>query len=123
MQESTTFWFEGLHTDLLDAALGKREVGLCDIILCEVIQGFRNEREAAAARAALLAFPIFSAVGIDNALKSAENYRNLRRQGITVRKTIDCLIATFVIENGFTLLSSDRDYEPFATYLGLAAAL
>ena len=57
--------------------------------------------------------------GGDIATKNAENFRNLRRQGITVRKTIDCLIATFVIERGFSLLHSDRDFDPFEMYLGL----
>ena len=57
--------------------------------------------------------------GVDIAIKSAENYRFLRRKGITVRKTIDCLIATFVIEHDFWLLHSDRDFEPFEQYLGL----
>ena len=57
--------------------------------------------------------------GVEIAVKSAENFRFLRRQGITIRKTIDCLIATFVLERGFSLLYSDRDFDPFATYLRL----
>lgn len=107
------------QTDLLDAALGHRAIGLGDIILCEVLQGFRGQRDFETAREALLNFEIYTVGGIEIAVKSAENYRLLRSQGITVRKTIDCLIATFVIERGFSLLHSDRDFDPFETYLRL----
>ena len=107
------------QTDTLDAAMGIREIGLGDIILCEVLQGFRSAHDFNEARAALLRFPVFPLVDTDLAIKSAENYRALRRRGITVRKTIDCLIATFVIEQKHTLLHSDGDFDPFAQYLGL----
>lgn len=107
------------QTDLLDAALGQREIGLGDIILAEVLQGFRRQKDFEAARDALLRFPIFTMGGVEVALKSAENFRYLRSQGITVRKTVDCLIATFVIENDFSLLHSDRDFDPFEKHLGL----
>ncbi len=107
------------QTDLLDAALGQWVIGLGDITLCEVLQGYRNQREFETARRTLLQFPIFTIGGVEIAVKSAENFCFLRRQGITVRKTIDCLIATFVIENGFSLLHSDRDFDPFETHLGL----
>jgi predicted nucleic acid-binding protein len=107
------------QADRLHTALGRRAIGLGDIILCEVLQGYRSQRDFEAARQALLQFPIYTIGGRDIALKSAENYRSLRRQGITVRKTVDCLIATFVIENGFSLLHSDRDYNAFEAHLGL----
>jgi hypothetical protein len=107
------------QTDILDAALGQQNIGLGDIILCEVLQGYRRQRDFDAARQSLLQFPIHLMGGTEIAIKSAENFRILRRQGITVRKTIDCLIATFVIEHGFSLLHSDRDFEPFETHLGL----
>lgn len=107
------------QTDILDAALGQQNIGLGDIILCEVLQGYRSQRDFEAARQALLQFPIHLMGGTEIAIKSAENFRRLRQQGITVRKTIDCLIATFVIEQGFSLLHSDRDFEPFETHLGL----
>jgi len=107
------------QTDLLDTALGKREIGLGDIILCEVLQGYRNERDFETAREALLRFPIFAIGGTEIAIKSAENFRVLRRQGITIRKTMDCLIATFVIERGFSLLHSDHVFDAFETHLGL----
>jgi len=104
---------------LLDAALGQQEIGLGDIILAEVLQGFRSQRDFERARDALLRFPIFTIGGVDIALKSAVNFRLLRRHGVTVRKTVDCLIATFVIENGFSLLHSDRDFDAFEVHLGL----
>jgi predicted nucleic acid-binding protein len=110
------------QTDLLHAALGVQAIALGDIILCEVLQGYRPQRDFDAARQALLQFPVYSLGGTEIALKSAENYRALRHQGITVRKTIDCLIATFVIQRGFTLLHSDRDFDPFEMHLRLRVA-
>jgi len=107
------------ETEILDAALGTRAIGLGDIILCEVLQGYRAQQDFEAARRALLQFPVYVVGGTEMAIKSAENFRFLRRQGITVRKTIDCLIATFVIERGFSLLHSDRDFDPFEAHLGL----
>jgi predicted nucleic acid-binding protein len=110
------------QTDLLDAALAHQEIGLGDIILTEVLQGFSREQDFVIARDALLRFPVFTIGGLEIALKSAENFRWLRRRGITVRKTVDCLIATFVIENGFSLLHSDRDFDAFETHLSLDVA-
>lgn len=107
------------QTDLLHAALGQRAIGLTDITLCEVLQGYRNQQDFEAAKDALLQFEIYAIGGIETAIKSAQAYRALRRRGITVRKTIDCLIATFVTESGFSLLHSDRDFDPFELYLGL----
>jgi predicted nucleic acid-binding protein len=115
-------YFGGLVTpqnDLLHAALGRRTIGLGDIILYEVLQGFRCQQDFEAGRQALLQFPVYTVGGTDIALQSAETYRTLRRQGITVRKTIDCVIATFVLENDFSLLHNDRDFDPFELHLGL----
>jgi len=110
------------QTDLLQTALGWQAIALGDIILYEVLQGYRRQHDFYAARQALLLFPVYTVGGTEIALKSAENYRALRHQGITVRKTIDCLLATFVIERGFTLLHSDRDFDPFEIHLGLRVA-
>jgi predicted nucleic acid-binding protein len=107
------------QTEVLDAALGTQILGLGDIILCEVLQGYRHQRDFETARRALLQFPVYTIGGTEIAVKSAENFRFLRRRGITVRKTIDCLIATFVIEQDFSLLHSDRDFDPFEVHLGL----
>lgn len=115
-------YFNGVatpQTDRLDAALGHESLCLGDIILCEVLQGFQRQTEFEQAKAALLTFPIYSLGGVKLALQSAEHYRALRQRGITVRKTIDCLIATFAIVNEMWLLHNDRDFDPFETYLGL----
>ncbi len=107
------------QSDLLHAALGKRQIGLTDIILLEVLQGYRYNKDFEAAKAALMQFSIYPASSVNMAVKSAQNYRFLRRKGVTVRKTIDCLIATLVIEFDFWLLHNDRAFDPFETYLGL----
>lgn len=107
------------QTRLLDAALGQRLVGLGDIILCEVLQGYRHSHDFDAARQALLQFPIYTIGGQEIAIQSAQNFRTLRQMGITVRKTIDCLIATFVIERDLVLLHNDRDFDAFEKHLGL----
>ncbi len=115
-------YFNGRHTpqtELLDAVLGTQPLAVGDIILAEVLQGFRRDADFAAAKNALLQFRLFRLGGTAIALKSAENYRLLRRKGITVRKTIDCLIATAAIEYGLPLLHADRDFDPFEQHLGL----
>ncbi|MEZ4834208.1 MAG: PIN domain nuclease [Caldilineaceae bacterium] len=118
-------YFNGVHTpttDRLDLALGRQELGIGDLILCEVLQGFRQDREFERAQRALLTFPVFTIGGATLAIQSARNYRLLRQRGITIRKTVDCLIATYVIENGYTLLYQDRDFDPFVIHLGLQIA-
>ncbi len=62
---------------------------------------------------------VLSSGGVEIAVAAAENYRILRTKGITVRKTIDCLIATFCIREGHELLHRDRDFDPFEMHLGL----
>ena len=107
------------QTDHLDRILGQAPIVVGDLIVAEVLQGFRADRDWHAAQDALLRFPILELGGLAIALRSAQNYRTLRARGITVRKTIDCLIATFCIEEGVALLHSDRDFKPFARHLGL----
>jgi len=107
------------ETDYLNAILGESVVFVGDLILAEVLQGFRQESDFKLARDALLKFPIVEVLGRKIAIQSASNYRLLRSKGITVRKTIDSLIATYCIENDLELLHSDRDFEPFEEYLGL----
>ena len=108
------------QTNLLAQVIGRQEIGLGDINLCEVLQGFHAQSDFERAREALLRFSVFPIGGKEIAVKAAENYRSLRRQGITVRKTVDCLLATFVIENGHSLLHSDRDFDHFAEQLGMS---
>lgn len=115
-------FFNGKPTpqvEILDRALGHREIVVGDVILAEVLQGFRQDREFRRAKRALLQFPVVEMVGKQVALKSASNYRHLRAQGITIRRTLDCLIATFCIESNCELLHADRDFEPFERLFGL----
>lgn len=93
-----------------------------DLILCEVLQGLRNDAEARFVERALGRFIAVSLLDPGLAVKAAANYRLLRRQGITIRKTIDLVIGTFCIERGHALLHSDRDFEPMERLLGLQTA-
>ncbi len=104
---------------VLDSILGKELVVIGDYVLTEVLQGFRNEKEYQKAKTILLTFPCYDIGGKEMALQSAKNYRYLRKKGMTIRKTIDTMIATFCIENKFTLLHNDKDFEPFTKYLSL----
>lgn len=106
----------------LDGLVGRKRVLTGDLVLAEVLQGLRSDREFRVVRDALLTLDVVSLTSPALAIKSAHNYRVLRRRGLTVRKTIDCLIATWCIEHGVALLFSDRDYEPFVEHLGLRAA-
>jgi hypothetical protein len=108
------------QTDLLDRLLPAELILVGDLILGEVLQGFRRDADFEQARLAFSHFTQASLVSPQLAVQSARNYRLLRAAGVTVRKTIDCFIATFCIENGHLLLHSDADFEPFETHLGLA---
>ena len=110
------------ETDLLALLLPRRILLTGDLILAEVLQGFRSERDMETARRALLSLPYADIVGQEVALASVQNYRLLRRQGITTRKTIDVIIATFCIHNGHVLLHADRDFGPMMEHLGLRTA-
>ena len=90
-----------------------------DLILCEVLQGIRDDRSHALILARLSGLIIFDTGGEELALQSAKQYRSLRKRGITIRSTIDCLIATFCIRQGYSLLHNDRDFDPFEEHLGL----
>ena len=88
-------------------------------MLCEVLQGLGSDREARQVEGLLRRFQIVSMVGEAIAVAAARNYRLLRVQGITVRKTIDLLIGTWCIEHGWPLLHDDRDFRPMVQQLGL----
>ncbi|MHB0876893.1 MAG: type II toxin-antitoxin system VapC family toxin [Anaerolineae bacterium] len=107
------------ETDYLDDALSIEVIAVGDLVLAEVLQGFRDDAEFEAARQALASFEPVSIVTADTALASAVLYRRLRRQGISVRKTIDCLIAAYCIGTDCPLLHCDRDFAPFEAHLGL----
>lgn len=107
------------QTDKLDRLLGREPLAIGDLILAEVLQGFDSERDFKTAQRLLTTLLIVEIGGRKIAIQAAGNCRLLRGRGVTVRKTIHTLIATRCIESGFDLLHSDRDFDPFATYLGL----
>jgi len=106
----------------LDQLLGAQPILVGDLILTEVLQGFRSDADHRAAHQAMTSFPVESMVGPVRAVRAADNYRLLRSRGVTVRKTIDVLIGTFCLEESHQLLFSDRDFEPLVEHLGLQRA-
>ena len=110
------------QVSLLDSLFGRSRLAVGDLIAAEVLQGVRDEREFNLVRKTLDAFDHIDLVGYELAIKASENHRRLRRMGITIRKTIDTLIATRCIEDNLTLLHADRDFIPFAQHLGLKVA-
>jgi hypothetical protein len=99
--------------------ISQDELLVGDLVLCEVLQGLRNDAEARLVEEALREFEVVSLVDPDLAVKAATNYRFLRSRGYTVRRTIDLLIGTFCIERGHSLLHGDRDFTPMERFLGL----
>ncbi len=108
------------ETDALDRLLGEQAIILGDLILTEVLQGFRREPDFKQAHTLLRSFPIVTMLGPAMAIQSADNYRRLRKVGVTVRKTIDVMIGTYCIANRLPLLYSDRDFDPMVKHLGLS---
>jgi predicted nucleic acid-binding protein len=119
-------YFRGVssrQTDRLDDALGAELVATGDIVLTEVLQGFDADSDFDKALRVLGSLIVIDVAGRDIAIRAARNFRTLRTRGVTVRKTIDTLIATRCIESGYALLYSNRDFDPFVEHLGLASAL
>ncbi len=115
-------YFRGAPTgevELLDRLLDEVPVAIGDIILAEVLQGFTSDSDFNRAHRLLANLDMVEIAGRDIVVQAAQNFRSLRAKGITVRKTIDTLIATRCIEDGHSLLFSDRDFDPFVTHLGL----
>jgi predicted nucleic acid-binding protein len=110
------------QTQKLDGLLGREPLAIGDLILTEVLQGFANERDFNAAREMLTSLKVVELGGQGIAIQAARNFRTLRKLGLTVRKTIDSVIATRCIESGYDLLHNDRDFDPFARHLGLRVA-
>ncbi len=111
------------QTQYLDRCLGVEPVAVGDLMLVEVLQGFRRERDYREARRLLGGLPLCELLGHEMALRSAANYRTLRKRGIAVRKTVDVIIATYCIEHAMPLLHADRDFAPFVEHLGLCSVL
>jgi len=119
-------YFRGVitpQTERLDVLLGIEPLAVGDLILVEVLQGFSHDQDFAQAQKLLNALTVVEIGGEPIAIQAARNFRTLRTLGVTVRKTIDTLIATRCMESGFTLLYSDRDFDPFVEYLNLRSAL
>jgi predicted nucleic acid-binding protein len=121
----TSVWIDHLNNnrtgelETLRRLVGFVPLLVGDLVLCEVLQGLRSDREAATVERALRRFDLVALVTPDLAVRAAANYRFLRGKGVTIRKTIDLLIATFCIENKHALLHADRDFDPFRDHLGL----
>ena len=118
-------FFHGVSTpevERLDGLLGVTPLAIGDLVLVEVMQGFRTDQDVATARQLFRSLALLPMLGGSNAWKAAENVRQLRRKGITVRKTIDGIIATACIEANLPLLFSDRDFRPYVEHLGLEVA-
>ena len=107
---------------VLDSFFGRSPLAVGDLIAAELLQGVRDEREFNWVKRTLDAFEHIDLAGYSLAVKASENYRSLRGVGVTIRETVDTLIATRCIEDGLTLLHADRDFLPFSRYLGLKAA-
>ena len=115
---------DSVWTATLDASLDREEeLVVADLVLMEVLQGARDQRDADRLLDRLSVFECVSAVSPDVAVAAARHYRQLRARGITPRKTIDTLIATRCIIDRIPLLYSDRDFDPFVRHLGLRSAL
>lgn len=108
-----------VHVQALDEALGVHEIVVGDIILTEVLQGFRKDADFERARELLGRFEVMPMLGSGNAVESARNFRRLRAAGVTPRKTIDVMIATACVSQRLPLLFADRDFQPMVRHLGL----
>lgn len=121
----TSVWIDyfrgcnSLQTDKLDELLDEERIATGDLIITELLQGFRTKTQFTAAQQILSRLEYYDLVGRDIAIKAAENYRFLRKKGITIRKTIDVIIGTFCIENKIRLLHADHDFIPMVNYLDL----
>jgi hypothetical protein len=111
------------ETDTLDNALGRQEVAIGDLIVLEILRGFRSDKDYNTAKKSLASLHQYSMLSPDLALKAAEYYRRLRKKGVTVRKTADIIIATFCIEEKLPLLFVDRDFIPFCEHLKLISVV
>lgn len=119
-------YFNGVacaETEKLHDLLGVEPLAVGDVILAEVLLGFRSDADYKTAKSLMSSLIVVEMLGEANALKCAENYRALRKRGITIRKTIDVFIATYCIENKCPLLFQDKDFLPFVEHMGLLPAL
>ena len=113
---------ENMGTNKLNETLGYEEIAIGDLILTEVLQGFSNDKDYKVAKDVLTALTIFELLGTELAIKSANNFRKLRKKGITIRKAADVIIATYCIESKTPLLFTDKDFIPFIDHMSLRSA-
>jgi len=107
------------QTDLLENLLSDVPIIMGDLILTEILQGFRSDNDYKTAKSFLSDLPFHRMGGYQVAVQSAQNYRTLRKEGVTVRKTIDVIIGTYCILEDLTLLHDDRDFDPMVSHLSL----
>lgn len=125
----TSIWidyFNGIdnkETNILDIALIDGTVAIGDMILMEILQGFRSDNDYKKAKNTLATLDQYEMFGQSMVIKCADNYRSLRKKGISIRKTADVIIASFCIDNKIPLLFSDRDFMPFVEHLNLLSVL
>ena len=125
----TSVWiddFKGVanpHTDQLDTSIAQGSAAIGDLIFLEILQGIRDDKQYRQTKQSQLALDQYETFGKEMAGKCADTYRELRKKGITIRKTADTIIATFCIENNLPLLFLDSDFVPFVDHLGLEPAL
>lgn len=121
----TSVWinfFNGKNSEqvnLLDNALGTEAVAIGDLIALEILQGFKKDKDYNTAKGLINSLTIYDMLGQNTVLSCADNYRKLRKKGITVRKTADVIIASFCISHDFPLLFLDKDFQPFVKHMGL----
>lgn len=110
-----------IETGILDSALGSLDVAIGDLIALEILRGFRLDKDYNTAKKYLANLHHYNMLNPQLAVKAADNYRKLRKKGVTIRKTADIIIATFCIEEKLPLLYTDRDFIPFSEHLKLRA--
>lgn len=109
------------HTQKLDSLLGVEPLGIGDLIIAEVLQGFKTDKDYKIGKEHLMAFTDCEMLGRNAAIAAADKYQTLRKKGITIRKTNDVIIASYCIDHGHSLLFADKDFKPFVDHLGLNA--
>jgi predicted nucleic acid-binding protein len=122
----TSAWIEFLTNDASSQSKAIKhliesdaEIGITDIVLTEVLQGIKDDRDFHSVKELLMSFPIYQASGLDTFVAAANIYRECRRKGKTVRKTVDCIIAAICLENGFAIFHKDRDFDQIAACTNL----
>ena len=111
------------QTEMLEGLLGREPLAIGDLVITEVLQGCDLEREFNEVLKLFKTLDFVVLGGEDVAIAAARNFRKLRSLGVTIRKTIDTVIATRCIVSGYELLHNDRDFDPFEKHLGLRCVI